>query len=169
MRSPLALVVLCVASGSAFAQQRFVERTPQIRHPIPHTMERAGCPQNVKAHSFPSVPDNTTGGYVGGHRLRHNNIFAKGHYVAPGALAAGTYGTDYAGIAIRPGRVFLAPSYDPSIGPTIANAYRTDGPQVKDVFSIRPLRNAILEKREDAHKGGEGHAPGNGGHAPEHE
>ncbi|MFO0824440.1 MAG: hypothetical protein U0792_15210 [Gemmataceae bacterium] len=60
---------------------------------------------------------------------------------------------------MRPGRVFLAPSYDPSIGPTIANAYRTDGPHVPDVFAKRPLRNAILERGEDAHNGSEGQMP----------
>jgi len=151
MRWLFVAMLVCVVSNSAFAQERFVERAPR-RAPIPHTMERAGFPTTVKPHAIESVPPQAVGGYVGGARLRGNHVFARGAGAAVGAIQDGTYATDYAGIQTRPGRVFLAPSYDPSIGPTIARAYRTDGPQVLDVFSLRPVRKAVIEAREGGHE-----------------
>jgi len=152
MRSFIAAMMLCAITGSAFAQERFVERAPQRRTPIPHTMERAGHPYSVRAHSIPSVPPAVVGGYIGGARLFGNHIFARGAGASVGAIEHGTYGVDYAGIQTRPGRVFLAPSYDPSIGPSIARSYRTDGPQVTDIFSLRPVRKAVIEAREAGHE-----------------
>jgi hypothetical protein len=157
MRSFVAAALVCAAPTFAFAQQRFVERTPGRHIPLVHTMERAGYSTAVKPHAIPSQLPQITGGYVGGAKLFHGNRpLAKGAYSAPGAIVDGTYATDYAGITIRPGRVFLAPSYDPSIGPTIAQSYRAEGPVVPDVFSLRPLRKAVLEAREDKHGGEEG-------------
>ncbi|MCE9564373.1 MAG: hypothetical protein K8U57_20240 [Planctomycetes bacterium] len=168
MRSfAIAAVLLSVASGSAFGQDRFVERAPIPRLEIPHTMERAGNPLSVNRFAIPSVPAHNAGGYIGGQRLfGHRAFLTKGALSSPGAVAVGTYGTDYAGITVRPGRVFLAPSYDPSIGPTVARAYRTDGPQVTDVFALRPVRKAVLEAREDreGHSTGHGTAPSGSGH-----
>lgn len=156
VRSFFAAALVCAAPAAVLAQDRFVERTPERKHPIPHTMERAGNPTGVRPHAIPSQLPQITTGYVGGAKLfRGNRPLAKGAYSSPGAVTNGTFATDYAGITIRPGRVFLAPSYDPSIGPTIANAYRAEGPVVPDVFSLRPLRNAVIEARE--HKHGEIH------------
>lgn len=152
MRSFAVAVILCTVSGTAIGQERFVERTPQRRSPIPHTMESAGNPNCVKARATPSFPVEDVGGYIGGARLHGNHVFARGAGAATGAPLDGTYGTDYAGLKTRPNRVFLASSYDPSIGPTIARAYRTDGPQVTDVFALRPLRKAVLEAREAGHE-----------------
>ncbi|WP_439620623.1 hypothetical protein [Gemmata sp.] len=156
VRSFVAAALVCAAPTFAFGQDRFVERTPSRHVPLVHTMERAGYPTSVKPHAIPSVPPQYTGGYIGGARLFHGNRpLAKGPYAAPGPVRDGTYGIDYAGITMRPGRVFLAPSYDPSIGPTIAQSYRAEGPVVPDVFSLRPLRKAVIEAREDKHGGGE--------------
>jgi hypothetical protein len=111
-------------------------------------MERAGNPQSVKPRAVPSITEHDGGGYVGGATVRGNNILVKGIGTAPGPLQSGTFGTDYVGPHLRAGRVLPASSYDPSVGPTIARAYRTDGPYVADVFTLRPLRNAVLEMRE---------------------
>ncbi|MBA4189549.1 MAG: hypothetical protein C0467_16310 [Planctomycetaceae bacterium] len=151
MRWVFVAMLVCVVSSCAFAQERFVERAPR-RTPVPHTMERAGYPTTVKPNAIASVPTQFVGGYIGGAKLRGNNVFARGAVATVGAIQDGTYGIDYAGIQTRPGRVFLAPSYDPSIGPTIARAYRTDGPQVLDVFSLRPVRKAVIEAREAGHE-----------------
>jgi hypothetical protein len=87
-----------------------------------------------------------SGGYVGGGSLRGNNMLARG--AASGPTQTGTFGWDFTGFRLRPGRVFLAPSTDPSSGSPIGRNYRTDGPHIVDVFSLRPFRKAVLEKRE---------------------
>jgi hypothetical protein len=144
------LVVVFCGGATAAAQERFVERTPLPHRPPVHSMARAGNPVGVSCLAVPSVTARDVGGYVGGAKLLGNHIFAKGAGVATGPLADGTFGTDYAGLTVRPNRVFLAPSYDPSVGPTVARSYRTDGPHVPDVLALRPFRKAILEKKEDA-------------------
>ena len=148
VRSAVALVAL---SGAAAGQERFVERTPLPKNPVPHTLERAGNPAGVSRFAIPSVTSRDVGGYVGGGKLIGNNVFAKGSSAATGPVMDGTFGTDYAGFKVRPNRVFLAASPDPSVGSTVARAYRTDGPHVPDVFSLRPFRKAILESKE-AHR-----------------
>lgn len=149
MRTALLVVPMVIAAlaPAATAQdgRRFVERAPLPRQPLAHSLERAGNPQAVKPHAVPSVTPRDAGGYVGGGRLLHNNLLARGP-VAVGAVPDGTFGTDYAGLRVRPNRVFLAPSYDPSAGPAVARGYRTDGPHVPDIGTFRPLRNAVIEK-----------------------
>jgi len=149
MRALLVVVVFGWATP-ATAQERFVERTPLPRRPPVHTMERAGNPQSVSRLAVPSVTPRDVSGYVGGARLLGNHILASGPTAATGPLTDGTFGTDYAGIKVHPNRVFLAPSYDPSVGPTLARSYRTNGPHVPDVFALRPFRKAIIEKQEAA-------------------
>ncbi len=151
MRLLVAVVVSSLGS-SAFAQERFVERTPLPWHPAGHTMERAGNPTLVKAHAVPSMTARDAGGYIGGGKLFGNRVFAKGSTAATGPVANGTFGTDYAGFHVRPNRVFLAASYDPSIGPTIARAYRTDGHYPPDIFALRPFRKAVIEARYGEHE-----------------
>lgn len=149
MRASLwSLLVVVGVGSSGIAQERFVERTPYPRNPVFHTMERAGNPTSVKPRAVPSVTAHDATGYVGGAKLLGNNLRGKGSGAASGPIQDGTFATDYAGAQLRTGRVFLAPSYDRSIGPTVARAYRTDGPHVPDVFSLRPLRKAVLEKRD---------------------
>jgi hypothetical protein len=144
--------------------QRIAERAPLPRTPVEHSAQRAGYPQSVKPHSVPSVTRFDYGGYVGGGQLLHNNLLARGPGSATGPIHDGTFGTDFGGFRGHLGRVFLAPSDDPSRGPAIARNYRTDGPRVTDVFALRPLRKAILEKREAVEEHGHGHhGHGHGG------
>ena len=141
-----AILTLLIASP-AIAQDRFAERTPLPRKPVEHTMQRAGNPRSIAPWAVPSVTRYEAGGYIGGGSVKGNSILTKGP--ATGPIAEGVFGTDFAGFRMRMGRVFLAPSADPSAGPSIARNYRTDGPHVPDVFAIRPFRKAILEKKED--------------------
>jgi hypothetical protein len=153
MRACIWSAVLYGLCGSgAIAQERFVERTPLPRTQPVHSMEGAGFPTNVSPHAIPSVTARDVGGYVGGGKLFGHSVLARGPLAATGPLADGVYGTDYAGLKVRPNRVFLAASPDPARGPAFARGYRTDGPHVPDVFSLRPFRKALFEKKEAGHK-----------------
>lgn len=144
-------------------------RTPAPLWPAPHTMERAGYSLEVRQRAIPSVTCYEKGGYVGGTRLFHNNKpFARGPISGAGPQQEGTYAIDFGGFRQRLGRVFLAPSNDPSRGYPINWNYIAEGPRVTDIFAIRPFRKAVLEKHEDIEErkhGHEGHVEG--GHAPE--
>ena len=149
MRAYVWSVVVCGLCGSsATAQERFVERTPLPRTHTVHTMARVGNPIGVSPHATPSVTLRDVGGYIGGGRLHGNNVFARGAGAAMGPVADGVFGTDYAGVKVRPGRVFLGASPDPSAGHPFARGYRTDGPHVTDVFALRPFRKALFESRD---------------------
>ncbi|MDB5311702.1 MAG: hypothetical protein JWO38_5904 [Gemmataceae bacterium] len=144
-------VAWCLFASTAPAQDgtRFAERTPLPHLPPAHTMERAGNPQTVARWAIPGGTRSETGGYVGGGSLRGNRIFATGPGAVTGPAAGGTFGWDFVGLRGRSGRVFLAPSADPSAGSMIGRNYRTDGPQyIPDVVSLRPFRRAVLEKKE---------------------
>jgi len=145
-------ILTLLLTSPAIAQDRFVERTPLPRNAPQHTMERAGNPRAVAWWAVPSVTRRDAVGYIGGASHRGNSLSATGPYSAPGPTQDGTAGSDFAGFRLRMGRVFLAPSADPSQGNNIARAYRTDGPHVPDIFALRPLRKAVLEKREDIEK-----------------
>jgi hypothetical protein len=158
MRAYVWSVVVCGLCGSGALGQdgtRFVERAPFQRNQPVHTQERAGDTTGVRPHAAPSVTFRDVGGYVGGARLLHNNVFARGAVTGP--TTDGAYGTDYAGFHVRPGRVFLAASADPSVGVPFSRGYHTDGPFPKDVFAARPFRKALFEKREAAEERGHGH------------
>jgi hypothetical protein len=159
--------------------ERFAMRTPCPRIPAEHSMQRAGYPMDVKPHAIPSVTRFDHGGYIGGGSPWRNDLLARGPGSALGVpQCVGVFGTDFGGFRAHLGRVFLAPSNDPSRGPSLQALYNADGPRVVDVFALRPLRKAVLEARADKeHKhggsghGGEGHG-GNGhgaegGHGPE--
>ncbi|MFO0802443.1 MAG: hypothetical protein U0791_04890 [Gemmataceae bacterium] len=150
----VAILTLLFASP-AIAQDRFVERTPLPRTPVDHTMQRAGNPRQIAWWAQPGVGRKDAGGYVGGGSHKGNGLLVKGPVVVTGPVEDGTFGTDYVGLRMRMGRVFLAPSADPGHGPAVARNYRTDGPHVPDVFAWRPLRKAVLEKKEDLGKGEE--------------
>jgi len=143
-----AFPAVLLATQLAAAQERFVARTPLPHHPPAHTMERAGNPQRIAPWAVPGISRYSAGGYVGGACLKGNSAFCKGPVLATGPLATGTFGWDFAGFKLHSGRVFLAPSADPSAGSPIARNYRADGPHVPDVVSLRPFRRAVLEKRE---------------------
>jgi hypothetical protein len=97
-----------------------------------HTFERAGFPNVIAPWARPSQSPKYMPGYVGG-----SIPFGGGGPVAP---VDGVFGYDYVGSG-PPGRVFLGwahhPTY-PRMGP-----YRTDGPRVFDIFSVRPVRRAL--------------------------
>lgn len=169
----LTLTTVARADDRPF-MERLVSRTPRPLWPAPHTMERAGYPQQLARCTAPSVTRYDQAGYIGGARLFQNNsLLARGPGAVTGPTQDGTFGTDFAGFRGHMGRVFLAPSNDPSRGYPISWNYRAEGPRVTDVFAQRPLRKAILEKREDIEErkhGGEGHNGGHmteGGHKPE--
>ncbi|HEV3386690.1 MAG TPA: hypothetical protein VG097_17875 [Gemmata sp.] len=143
----VAIYFLCsVASGQDGT--RFVERTPLPLKPVPHTMERVGNPASATSYALPGVTRFDAGGYVGGARLLGNGPFSRGSAVATGPLNTGTFGTDFGGFLGHTGRVFLAPSANPSVGPAVARSYRTDGPRIPNPSSFRPIRKSILEAKE---------------------
>lgn len=148
---------------------RFAQRAPMpclLRWPLDHSMDRAGYPQNVRKHAVPSVTEHYNAGYVGGRRLLHNNLAGRGPGSATGPIYDGVFAIDWTGFRQHMGRVFLAPSADPSKGRYFYRGYWAEGPRVTDVFAIRPLRKAVLALHEDAEHGhgehGGGH--GEGGH-----
>jgi len=145
-------ILASLLASPAFAQDRMAERTPLPRTPVDHTMQRAGNPRQVARWAQPSVGRRDMGGYVGGGSLKGNGMLAKGPIVVTGPTEDGTFGTDYVGVRMRMGRVFLAPSADPARGSNVTRNYRTDGPHIPDVFAWRPFRKAVLEKKEDLGK-----------------
>jgi hypothetical protein len=97
-----------------------------------HTFERAGHSNVVASWARPSQAPKYMPGYIGG-----SIPFGGGAPIAP---VDGVFGYDYVGYG-PPGRVFLGWAHDPTyprMGP-----YRTDGPRVFDIFSIRPVRRAL--------------------------
>jgi len=171
VRRSLWLVPVAVAwsAGSAAAQDghRFVERAPVQKHLGPQTQPAAGNPATVAWWAVPGPGKYSTGAYVGGGSLLHgNHVLARGPGAVTGPVTTGTFGWDFAGFRMRPGRVFLAPSPDGANRSVIARHYRAEDPvHVPDVFALRPFRKAVLEKheaKEERHGGGE-HAEGHGG------
>jgi hypothetical protein len=146
--------------------QRCAMRTPRPYWPAPHTMERAGYPQEISRCSQPSVACYDRPGYIGGTKLFHNNnLLTRNPTAVTGPIQDGTFATDYAGVRGHLGRVFLAPSNDPSRGFALSRGYCSEGPRVVDIFAIRPLRNAVIEKHEDAKERKHGkECHGEGGH-----
>ncbi|MBY0398457.1 MAG: hypothetical protein K2X91_18575 [Thermoleophilia bacterium] len=175
MRTSAALAGALVVSLPTFAHaddrpllQRIAERTPCPHTPVEHSAARAGFPLTVKPHAIPSVTRFDHGGYIGGGSLKGNSLIARGPASAVGVpQQLGTFGTDFGGYRAHLGRVFLAPSFDPSRGPSAQKLYNADGPRVVDVFALRPLRKAILEAREHAEEEKHGGEHGKGGHGAE--
>jgi hypothetical protein len=151
----------------------FVQRAPQPKRPVENSMARAGNPQSVRSCGAPSITCRDYGGYVGGARVCGNNVCSYGPGSATGPIRDGVFATDYAGLRCNLGRLFLAASADPSCGKPIFLGYQAEGPRVTDIFAIRPLRKACLEKREDMEKRahcaehGEGAHGAENGHGPE--
>jgi hypothetical protein len=97
-----------------------------------HTFARAGFPNVIAPWARPSRTPEQMPGYVGG------SIPLGGD--GPVAPYDGTFGYDYVGYG-SPGRVFLGWAHDP-VYPR-PGSYRTDGPRVFDIFSVRPVRRAL--------------------------
>jgi hypothetical protein len=122
-------------------------------------MERAGYPNTLGSHALPGVSRFDAVGYIGGARLVGNGPLVRGNGPATGPVMDGTFGQDFGGFFGHSGRVFLAASNDPSVGPVLAREYRTFNPHVPTPSTVRPLRRAILKAREnrEGHEGHEGH------------
>ena len=119
----LALVAVAVIVGRADAQ-RFAERTPPPRVPaVAPAWPADGLPPLAR-FARPST----------GPKLGVGSI-------------NGTFGYDTTGRR-PPARVFLAPSADPSRGPSIARAYRTDPVVTYDPIALRPVRKAVIAAKE---------------------
>jgi hypothetical protein len=161
---------------------RFAQRAPRpclLPYPVDHmSMARAGYPQSVRKNAVPSVTDLYNGGYVGGRRVLHNNLAGRGPGSATGPIYTGVFAVDWTGFRQHMGRVFLAPSVDPSKGRYFYRGYWAEGPRLVDIGTIRPLRKAVLEARHDAEHGhgenghnghGDAHGDAHGehGHSPE--
>ena len=109
--------------------------------PVPpsgdHTQQRAGNPQCNALWAVPSRSAKECGGLVGGGCLR-------------GGVGAGpndgTWGWDYIGCGWRPNRIFLGWCAD-CVSQRKPGTYKTDGPNVPDVFSVKPIKRAV-EKRQ---------------------
>lgn len=120
------LLILAVA-GPAAAQ------TPQgTTTAADHTFARAGFPNVIAQWAQPSRTSKQMPGYIGG-----SIPLGGGEPIAP---VDGTFGYDYVGYG-PPGRVFLGWAHDP-VNPRMGS-YRTDGPRVFDIFSVRPVRRAL--------------------------
>jgi hypothetical protein len=102
-----------------------------------HTFARAGFPNVIASWARPSQTPKYMPGYIGG-SIAHGGDF-------PIAPWDGVFGYDYVGHG-PPGRVFLGWAHDP-VNPRMGS-YRTDGPRVFDIFSIRPVRKALSPGHE---------------------
>jgi hypothetical protein len=100
-----------------------------------HTPEQAGYPPCVAWYARCGRTDKYALGYVGG-----GCVGCRGE---ARRLDEGTFGWDY-DCHWRPGRVFLNWCHcgkSPAEG-----TYKTDGPNVPDVFSIHTVKNSLGEK-----------------------
>jgi hypothetical protein len=108
--------------------------------PAEHTHERAGNPQCISKCAQPGRTCKYDVGYIGG-----------GCHGGRGECRGemdGTFGWDYVGcLCHKPARVFLnwchCKDCQPERGP-----YKTDGPHVPDIFSLRPVKRCIENKKE---------------------
>jgi hypothetical protein len=127
---------------------RFAERAPPPFTPAVRTPALLGYPQSVRPHAVPAVTKYETVGYVGGARLWGNNVTS--HAPPTGNTTDGTFGKDFVGFGWRPGRIFLGAG-EPHKPSNFYRGYLTDVKFPTDVFALRPLRKAILEKKEALH------------------
>jgi hypothetical protein len=165
LASALALVPF-VSTASADDRpllQRIAERTPQPHRPVEHTMARAGYPMDVKPQAIPSLTQFYLPGYIGGGTHAPMVLRSSGPASAVGHVHDGVFGSDFAGFALRGGRVFLVPVSDPQRGNVFSRGYSPEGPRTGDIGVLRPYRKAVLELRaakEHEAEGGEGKGGG---------
>lgn len=103
-----------------------------------HTFERAGYPNSIARWARPSQKPKYSLGYIG-----RATVFD--HDCEP-RQAEGVIGYDYVGYGpysrVFPGWVTVGSPPGP---------YRTDGPRIFDIFSIRPLRRALNKETGEEH------------------
>ena len=112
-----------------------------------HTAARAGTSRLIAPWAKPARSPKEAPGHVGGGRL----FGGHGGGGTPGPLET-TFGYDHVGHGLYPHRVF--PGFSHGFGGKSGGPYRTDGPRVFDVFSIRPVRKALAEKHGHADESG---------------
>jgi hypothetical protein len=142
---PWLLVAFVALRGPVQAQPPCPRPEPEVKWDRPdpdHTPERAGYPGCVHRCAVPTNVPGYCGGFIGG-----GAACGKGDRPCVGD---GTWGWDYTGCLLSPGRVFLGWYHcrprQPAGGP-----YATDGPPVPDVFSARPLLR-LHEARKEGEK-----------------
>jgi len=121
----LVLTTVLLAASSASAQTTAAD----------HTFARAGQSNVIAPWARPTRTPKDAPGYIGGGRP-----FPAWSGEGRGPLD-GTFGYDFIGYGRYPNRVFLG-WYGPAAGPP-SGPYRTDGPRVFDIFSVRPVRRAV--------------------------
>ena len=106
----------------------------------PHTMERAGFPQEVRPHAIPAVTNRETGGYIGGGRLALGLCRKPDGRVTP---TDGTWGWDYVGCGRHPQHIFLDWWHDRRCQPK-PGSYGTDSPiHVPDPIAAHPIQKVL--------------------------
>jgi hypothetical protein len=138
----LLLVVALTWSESASAQMTAAD----------HTFARAGQSNVVAPWARPTRTPKEAPGYVGGGRP------FPGWSGAGRKPLDGTFGYDFVGYGLYPDRVFLG-WYGPEAGPS-GGPYRTDGPRVFDIFSVRPLRRALAGREGECAEAGRAEVTG---------
>jgi hypothetical protein len=131
MRARFAVVAALFATAASRAD------IPAPCTGLEHTPEQAGYPPCVARYAHPGRTCKYAVGYIGGGCVGR---CGEGRYPEEG-----TFGWDYT-CGWRPGRVFLNwchCSKQQAPGP-----YKTDGPHVPDVFSVKPIRNTLSEKKD---------------------
>ena len=130
----LACTVALVFSTAALAQPPMPRGSTTAAD---HTFEPAGQPQVVAPWARLTRTPKEAPGYIGGGRPFP--AFAAENR----GPRLGTFGYDYVGNGLYPGRVFLGWFRSPAAPP--GGPYQPDGPRVFDIFSVRPVRRALAE------------------------
>lgn len=131
------LLTIVIAASTLLCSEAIAQTTA-----ADHTFARSGGSNTVARWARPSQSPRMSLGYVG-----RATVFD--HDCSP-REAEGVMGYDYVGYGpyerVFPGWIsFGSPS-----GP-----YRTDGPRIFDIFSIRPLRRALNKETGEANERGE--------------
>jgi hypothetical protein len=103
--------------------------TASAEPPVAFPTQASNHPIGVSCLAKPAQTPHYVGGYVGGGSLFRGT---------PRASDEGIFGWDYLGVRRLPHRIFLGWSHgrkQPAGG-----QYKTDGPEVLDVFTLRPVR-----------------------------
>jgi hypothetical protein len=123
------LIVITLCSSASFCNAETPRGTTTEAD---HNFARSGSSDQIAPWARPGRSPKEMPGLIGGSRPLRGD--------GPIAPSEGVFGYDYVGFG-SPGRVFLGWGHDP-VSPRMGS-YRTDGPRVFDVFSIRPVRKAL--------------------------
>jgi len=130
-----------------------------------NSLRGAGNPDTVAPWAIGSVTKYESGGYIAAGASRRAGR-SPGAGTDRGAPATAPSARFQSATATGPGGCSCRPARTGD-GVPIANNLQTDVKFPTDVFNIRPVRKAVLEKREAAEEraeGGEGHGKGGAEH-----